>query len=327
MALQGTLDTFELPDVLRLLASTKKSGRLQLRSERGEGNVWLVDGQVVSVRSDGMPDGEPDDGLFDMLRAHEGSFAFSPGEESADAGLPSHVEPLLVAAEKRLAEWREIEAVVPSLRAWVSLAGELPAPELTIDAATWKLVTTIGSGLTVGDLGRIMDLSEIPVCRMVRDLVQLGIGVVSTDGPPAVAGQSSWTTPTEKAGYSGGSLEPVQFDEPVQPSWDAGTNVVDEHDVTVESDDAGFATDVESTGTPAATASFDASDDDVPTDEEADEVARQLAMLSPRAAQAVAAAAAADTDAERDAALEILDETEEPINRGLLLKFLSSVKS
>ena len=59
---------------------------------------------------------------------------------------------------------------------------------------------------------------------------------------------------------------------------------------------------------------------------EADEVARQLAMLSPRAAQAVAAAAA-DTDAERGAALDAVDDGDEPVDRGLLLKFLSSVKS
>jgi len=62
-------------------------------------------------------------------------------------------------------------------------------------------------------------------------------------------------------------------------------------------------------------------------DDDADEVARQLAMLSPRAAQAVAAAAAADSDLERDAHLDALDDGDEPINRGLLLKFLSSVKS
>src|SRR5262245_32794776 len=52
MALQGTLDTFELPDVLRLLASTKKSGRLHLQSDRGTGDVWLDEGRVTSVRSD-----------------------------------------------------------------------------------------------------------------------------------------------------------------------------------------------------------------------------------------------------------------------------------
>jgi hypothetical protein len=61
-------------------------------------------------------------------------------------------------------------------------------------------------------------------------------------------------------------------------------------------------------------------------DDEADEVARQLAKLSPRAAQAVAAAAAAETEAERDAALELLDDGNEEVNRGLLLKFLGSVK-
>jgi predicted transcriptional regulator len=66
---------------------------------------------------------------------------------------------------------------------------------------------------------------------------------------------------------------------------------------------------------------------DVEVDDDADEVARQLAMLSPRAAQAVAAAAAADNDTEREAALDALDDSDEPINRGLLLKFLSSVKS
>ncbi len=63
-----------------------------------------------------------------------------------------------------------------------------------------------------------------------------------------------------------------------------------------------------------------------PVDEaEADEIARQLAMLSPAAAEAVRAAAAAETDEERDAALEAVDD-DDRINRGLLLKFLSTVK-
>jgi hypothetical protein len=50
-------------------------------------------------------------------------------------------------------------------------------------------------------------------------------------------------------------------------------------------------------------------------------------MLSPRAAQAVAAAATSTSDADVDAALEAVDDSDEPIDRGLLLKFLSSVKS
>ncbi|HMQ28446.1 MAG TPA: hypothetical protein PKA98_20835, partial [Acidimicrobiales bacterium] len=61
---------------------------------------------------------------------------------------------------------------------------------------------------------------------------------------------------------------------------------------------------------------------------DAAEVARQLANLSPKAARAVAAAARATTVEEREAALaEVTAEGDEPINRGLLLKFLSSVQT
>ena len=58
-----------------------------------------------------------------------------------------------------------------------------------------------------------------------------------------------------------------------------------------------------------------------------EELAKQLATLSPRAANAIRAAAEATTDEERDAALDEVDGDDEPLNRGLLLKFLSSVKS
>ena len=48
LALQGTLDTFSLPDVLRLLATTSKTGRLRIDGDRGLGSVWLAE------RSDGI---------------------------------------------------------------------------------------------------------------------------------------------------------------------------------------------------------------------------------------------------------------------------------
>ena len=118
MALQGTLDTFELPDVLRLLASTKKSGRLTLRSDRGEGDVWLAGGRIVDVTTGAGAGASRADGLFELLRAHEGSFAFDPGAESSNPSNPSEpgdVEPLLAEAEEALTEWRTIEAVVPSM--------------------------------------------------------------------------------------------------------------------------------------------------------------------------------------------------------------------
>ena len=63
--------------------------------------------------------------------------------------------------------------------------------------------------------------------------------------------------------------------------------------------------------------------------EKARALASELADLGTDAADAVAAAARAATPEERAAALKgvLTDEHGEPINRGLLLKFLSSVRS
>lgn len=301
MALQGTLDTFELPDVLRLLASTRKTGCLVLRSERGEGSVWLEEGRVVSVDAPGSPGADALEGVFDLLRAHEGAFVFEAGGTAPSAGAPTEVEPLLAGAEAQLVEWREIETVVPSLDAWISLNAELPGQEITVDADTWRLVATVGSGLSVGELGRLVGLSEVPVSRVVRDLVGLGLGAVSV-GPAAPAPWSGVVADAPAEIETASPLSPFASHEPV---------------FAVEAP-AEFAL-ADLAPAPVAPAARSAEE------AEADEIARQLAMLSPAAAEAVRAAAAARTDEERDAALEAVDD-DDTINRGLLLKFLSTVK-
>lgn len=340
MALQGTLDTFELPDVLRLLASTRKTGRLTLRTDRGEGAVWLAEGQLVAAAAGGTD--EVGDALFDLLRAHEGSFAFEPGDEPAAAMPPADVEPLLATAEDLLVEWRSIEAVVPSVHAWVALRAELPGSEITVDAETWRLVATIGSGLTVADLGAALGLGEVAVSRVVRDLVSLGLGAVTAapappvgdpvpeapvhdpfePAPPALAGAdelASFERAVEPAPYEPAADERVAADdafEPVVgPSYDT------------EAPPPLFAvTDVEAPlPAPApdpTTSPFAVAPQPV---DDADEVARHLALLSPEAAQAVAAASAHE-DTGPAADVEGAGE-DEPVNRGLLLKFLGSVKA
>src|ERR1700682_5743339 len=107
VALQGTLDTFALPDVLRLLASTKKTGRLVIAGNRGTGSVWVDAGSVVGSEATGaMPDAGAVDVLFELLRYADGSFTFETGTTTTEAVPPRAVEPLLVDAERQLSEWR-----------------------------------------------------------------------------------------------------------------------------------------------------------------------------------------------------------------------------
>jgi hypothetical protein len=190
VALQGTLDTFALADVLRLLASTNKSGRLRVSGDRGTGSVWLDAGQVVGSEAD-VPGAVDSDGhaeaVYHLLRFAHGSFTFEAGSEPPAPSAPVSVEPLLHEAEALLEEWRSIEAVVPSLDAWLTLRPELDGDEVTVDALRWSLLAAIGGGAAAGEVGESRGLGEMAVLRAVKDLVEAGLVEVG-EAPVTSAG-------------------------------------------------------------------------------------------------------------------------------------------
>lgn len=186
VALQGTLDTFALPDVLRLLAATKKSGQLNISGSRGAGSAWVSGGDVTSVVVDHAPLAvEPVDALFELLRFEDGSFTFD-AEAAPPEGQHLDVEPLIESAQALLEEWREIEAVVPSLTSWVTLRPRLRDEAVTIDQERWATLVAVGSGATVGAIGEALALAELPVSRAVGALVELGAVEVDARAPEPV---------------------------------------------------------------------------------------------------------------------------------------------
>ena len=387
MALQGTLDTFALPDVLRLLAATKKTGRLRLTGQRGTGVVSVIDGSIGVIDAPAAPYAtEAIDALFELLRFEQGSFTFdAEAEPDMDGSSGNDVEELLSGAEALLEEWHEIESVVPSMDAWVTLRRSLAAPEVTVASAQWQTVVAVGSGATVRQMSDDLELGELPISRAVRDLLDLGLIDLEPEAPPGkVAARAprraeravSTAEPAAEAAEEGPATAAspiadaeveaplptarplrarrprpaplpapapetevfVPLELPGQPevrSYDAPSKAATS--TSVEDLSSAFPGLAARTADPSDAAGPGAEVDDAapPSDDGADhglgaedeELARQLATLSPRAAEAVRAAAEATTAAARAAALAEVEAGEgEPIDRGLLLKFLSSVK-
>jgi hypothetical protein len=328
VALQGTLDTFALPDVLRLLAATKKSGRLRLTSGRGTGSTWVVTGEVVAVEANHAPHAtESVDALFELLRFEEGAFTFDAGAQHADPRPPVDIEVLLTQAEDLLTEWRSIEAVVPSMDAWVTLARQLAEDQVMVDQDRWATLVAVGSGATVRRIADELCLPELPVSRAVRDLVEAGLADIAPSAP-AGAGADAVSAVRRESGPARKELPLVNSnaDEmetattPDSPS--KGPRARRARAVA----DAGPAQPTAVDGLAAAFPGLAKRTTDPSAPAVDDDLARQLATLSPRAADAVRAAAEATTDEERRSTLSDVED-DETLDRGLLLKFLSSVKS
>lgn len=172
MALQGTLDTFALADLVRLLATTGKTGELAIDGDRGSGRLWFADGQLVG--------GEPAaddlvDVVFALLRTEEGDFAFHADTAPEAPGEPESALDVLAAAEARLEEWRPVEALVPSPRVAVTLRAELAEDEVVVGRDRWRQLVAVAGGTTAADLGTALGLDEAATGFVVRDLVDAGL--------------------------------------------------------------------------------------------------------------------------------------------------------
>ncbi|WCO69003.1 DUF4388 domain-containing protein [Iamia majanohamensis] len=182
MALQGTLDTFALADLVRLLATTSKTGELVVDGDRGTGRLWFADGFLVGGEPAG--DGGTADAVFALLRFSEGHFAFEADVAPPEGGVPGDAVEVLGEAEARIEAWRPIEAVVPSPAVALALREELADEEVRLDRDQWRLVTTVAGGCTAADVAAALGLDEVGAATRIKALVDLGAVEVGPEVEP-----------------------------------------------------------------------------------------------------------------------------------------------
>lgn len=179
MALHGDLDTFGLADVLQLLAATSKTGCLRVEGDGGQGAVWVRDGMVTTATTDRVPEAPLDEVVCDLLRQHTGTYTFEVDERAPVVDQPENVHDLLDRSETLLAEWHDLEEVVPSLDHRIGMVEQLPeGQEVVVTATQWHALVAVGQGCSVGELAGALGLTELHALRTVHGLVTAGLTTV-----------------------------------------------------------------------------------------------------------------------------------------------------
>lgn len=335
MSLHGTLETFALPDVLALLAATKKSGELRVVGGSVDGRVWFDGGQVVAT--DVGSSTAFVDAVFDLLRLTAGKFSFDADRQPASASDPVPIDAILGEAQARLDEWRSIEAVVPSLRHSLRLVSEVRDPHVMVSGDQWRALVAIASSASVADAMERLALGEFGTCRMVKDLVEAGLVAVGEPVAPAAAQKKPAAATVAEAPVAE-APEPVPAEtEPEAPAAapeKAEAATPSKPKITpVTPSPAGSAAMDDDGAPPAKPAKVKAAKSTSAAAAEAAEPAPKSPAPEKPAAAPVEVEAAPETVAAEGPAEAVVAsstgeaEGDEPINRGLLLKFLSSVRT
>lgn len=228
MALLGTLADFHVDDILVLLASTKKTGVLVVEGGGRSGRVWMDSGHVVAGQSG--PDHEAAVVVFDLLRLDQGRFSFDDGVAPPKLGAPLEVPAVLAEAKAKLAEWREIEAVVPTMNSLVGLdADGGGGGDITIRPDQWRTVAAVGAGGTVAEVAARLSAGEFAACKAVKALVDAGLATVTPRPLDAATASRAPRAPSAQAGAAApGPDEPAPAAEskPADPQTTSRSELV-----------------------------------------------------------------------------------------------------
>jgi hypothetical protein len=193
VALQGDLASFALPDVLRLLAGTEKSGRLTVDGAPHTGEVWLRNGAIAGGSVTSRPSASTaSEIVYELLRFESGSFVFDDDDQLVDGTETAAVDAALAEAEALRAEWIEVSRVVPTLDHWVAMAPELATGGVTLDGDQWRLLAVLAGGAPVQTVASSFAESDLAASKRVKAMAEAGLVVVSEPRSVSLT-EDSWT--------------------------------------------------------------------------------------------------------------------------------------
>jgi hypothetical protein len=225
--LQGTFDTLALPEVLGLLAHSRKTGALWLEAGPATAVVYIADGRCCASQSGDVTGAVTDgpsllgrvvDFCFAAARTDDGAFRFGSEEPPWTCSETIDLDVAVDELARLLEEWTEIQSVIPTLDARVRLTEELGADELVVDRDRWRLVVAIDGRRTVRELVRKTNRPVLEVCHAVVALVEAG--AVDVAQPPA---------PTTRSVSASKRPEPRSASAAVDPEVPWGPGVESPH--------------------------------------------------------------------------------------------------
>ncbi|HYO61079.1 MAG TPA: DUF4388 domain-containing protein [Actinomycetota bacterium] len=204
--LTGTLDDFTLQDVLRLIGGARRTGGLDITRDGGAGSLFFRDGAVRSATPRygrrtpaSTPQGAIEDLTFDLVRWGRGDFTWTPGAATpAGAETSLDVDALLRDVSRRLEELAEIQTLVPSEEAVLTMAPQPPegAVQINVTPAEWRVLVLVDGHRTVSEIAGAAHLDDLEAMKLLFGLAAAGL--VTAGSSPAPAPAPAHETPSSE---------------------------------------------------------------------------------------------------------------------------------
>jgi hypothetical protein len=195
MALQGSLEDFELTDVFQLIQLGQKDGGLRIQTDDDVGIVYFKGGMVIHAKTNSIL-GEP--AIDTILSWKTGRFVFNPNEETLESTVDLPIQQVILEAARRIDEMNKIQKVIPSFDAVVKIV-EVPdagVEKIHLKPEEWKVLSFVDGMRAIKKIASKANISEFETARILYGLISSGLVKIrqQAETPP-----STPTTPPSPA--------------------------------------------------------------------------------------------------------------------------------
>ncbi|MFO8035126.1 MAG: DUF4388 domain-containing protein [Anaerolineales bacterium] len=170
--LKGNLDQLPLIDILKMLSSSDRTGRLSLSQGRIQGEIYLAHGSLVHAAT-GAQLGEQ--AVFTMMSWMDGDFSFTPDVEAPEESVELATEQILLEAARKNEEWRDIKKMVPSSDIVFKLSPTGSPETVSLEPAEWQVLAQVNGKRSIEDLSRIVGRNEFDIAKILYSLTKAGL--------------------------------------------------------------------------------------------------------------------------------------------------------
>jgi hypothetical protein len=169
---KGNLAQLSLLDILRMLSSGHRSGRLEVHNAGKSGQLYLENGIIVHAVS-GAQLGER--AVYTLMGWLEGDFSFMPDVPSPERSIETTTEQLLLEAARQAEQWEDIKDVLSSTDAVFNISPSGSTTTVSLKPIEWQVLAQVNGERSVVEIGEILELHEFDVARIIYSLTTAGL--------------------------------------------------------------------------------------------------------------------------------------------------------
>lgn len=173
--LTGNLAYLEVINILKLLSSGSRDGKLILQKEdqREIGEIYLKGGKIVHAVCDTYL-GEP--AFNELILWRSGKFAFEPDATTNQQTIDKDTQQLLNEGAQFYQAWERIRHTIPSFNIKFKKTGQPPPPNVKLKGRDWEVLNLFESGeVSVSEAAQKLSMRDLDIAGIIHALIEAGV--------------------------------------------------------------------------------------------------------------------------------------------------------